>query len=81
MRSYLNRIFAASHSSNDNNDKKKRNAGEQESHWEKTNKGNYDFKWREHLDLTQVHCARRAKEKSQGERQLTTKQADTGNGL
>ena len=61
--------------------KKKRHAGEQESHWEKTNKGNYDFKWREHLDLTQVHCARRAKEKSQGERQLTTKQANTGNGL
>ena len=61
--------------------KKKRNAGEQESHWEKTNKGNYDFKCREHLNLPQVHCAKRAKEKSQDEGQLTTEQADTGNGL
>ena len=41
----------------------------------------YDFKWRQHLDLPQVHCAKRAKEKSQDERQLTTEQANTGNGL
>ena len=62
-------------------ERKKRNAGEQESHWEKTNKGNYDFKCREHLNLPQVHCAKRAKEKSQDERQPTTEQADTGNGV